>query len=342
MPQDRGIEFDGSRAPEASVNRRIQIVVWSLALVLACGLVAQLLISADTTKPNRLPRGLAGPVPPLPPEPIWPETRPSTAQESPETAHTPRAIDDEPPAKGQLPGPSAARPAPGARPESDRTVRSPSTTRAAAPKAVPSPASKPPMPKALATAPKTAPGLILLATLPPAKPLAAFQRSIRGRGVVFVVDQSSSMVTLMPAVKRELGHALSQLTPAHRFNVMFFADQMRYFETRLVRGTRKNTLRAWDWVKQRKASGNTRALQAFRTATHFEGAKTVVMLTDGALLDSEYRHIFSYVQARILRPEAARTTPCLMLVPLNPGIGRDVKLARLLTLIRRQPELAGD
>ncbi len=315
------------RSEHEQPRRSALILIWCAAGVLGLGLLLQVLRASDRATPVALPRSIAPAVPPLPPE--APESEPGLLAE----LRLPPAADSIEPARtGQSrPTPPAARSSTTTQPPTVRHSRPPG------PKA-PSPPKAPPRSGVVVP---SGSGPFPLMAYPVLKPLKAFGQTIRGSGVVFVVDQSSSMIKLMPAVKQELGRALSQLTRYHRFNLIFFDDEMHYFEQTLVMGTRRNKERAWQWIKPRKAHGKTRALQAFMTATRFSGARTVVLLTDGALQDSEYRYITSYVTRRVRHPAAARDTPCLRLVPLNPEIGRDAKLGRLLKLIKSQPELAG-
>lgn len=125
----------------------------------------------------------------------------------------------------------------------------------------------------------------LLMMIPP-KP--GPRRHVVAREQILVLDRSGSMSgERMKQARRSTQHALRQLDPDDRFNVVAFNDTTRSLFPEPVRATRAHVRRALGFVDGLDGDGGTEMLPALRTALAMkrdpELVRQVIFVTDGAI-----------------------------------------------------------
>jgi hypothetical protein len=94
----------------------------------------------------------------------------------------------------------------------------------------------------------------------------------RVRSVVYVVDASGPMVTILPRVLGEVQRSVSALSPTQRFGVVVLGDPgegappFRQFEGKLVDANPRNVGRLKDWLGTVSPSGRSNPLDGLRVA----------------------------------------------------------------------------
>jgi Ca-activated chloride channel family protein len=118
------------------------------------------------------------------------------------------------------------------------------------------------------------------------------------REIIFVVDTSGSMggVSIEQA-RASVAHALDQLRPQDRFNIIEFNSQHRALFRNAMPATRHHVQRAQEFVRLLDASGGTEMASALRAALAPTGAvdelqeqsvlRQVIFITDGAVGNEE-------------------------------------------------------
>ncbi|MGB2990692.1 MAG: VIT domain-containing protein [Candidatus Zixiibacteriota bacterium] len=123
-----------------------------------------------------------------------------------------------------------------------------------------------------------------LAMISPQVEVAADKTS--SKNIVFILDTSGSMKgEKIKQAKGALSFCLNSLNEGDRFNVIDFDDQIRTFETGLVRAGQENIREALSFVDKRKAEGGTNINDALLTGLEqiedASGASFIIFLTDG-------------------------------------------------------------
>ncbi|MGB7062543.1 MAG: VIT domain-containing protein [Candidatus Zixiibacteriota bacterium] len=123
-----------------------------------------------------------------------------------------------------------------------------------------------------------------LAMISPQVEVAADKTS--SKNIVFILDTSGSMKgEKIKQARGALSFCLNSLNEGDRFNVIDFDDQIRTFETGLVRAGQENIREALSFVDKREAEGGTNIHDALLTGLEqiedASGASFIIFLTDG-------------------------------------------------------------
>ncbi|HYE27848.1 MAG TPA: marine proteobacterial sortase target protein [Allosphingosinicella sp.] len=128
----------------------------------------------------------------------------------------------------------------------------------------------------------------LMAVLTP--PVGERRRAVGRREMVFVIDNSGSMAgDSIDQAKASLGHALTTLTPADRFNVIRFDDTMTELFDRPVAATAAQVAVAQRFTEGLEADGGTEMLPALKealvddTPADSQRLRQIIFLTDGEI-----------------------------------------------------------
>lgn len=100
------------------------------------------------------------------------------------------------------------------------------------------------------------------------------------RRIVFLCDASGSMLSVFPALQRQLRQSIDQLRPIQSFSVIIFSDNARAMSPNLVIANPENKRRAFDFVGQQSAAGGTRPATAIQQAFGMN-PELIFVLTDG-------------------------------------------------------------
>jgi VWA domain-containing protein len=147
-----------------------------------------------------------------------------------------------------------------------------------------------------------------------------------GQCICYVVDCSGSMVMALDYVRAELRRAISQLTPAQYFHVIFYAgaEPIELPPGRLIRASAPNRQRAIEFVNQVKlktVSDKTSAAPAVvkalnraltTSATNHLQANLVYLLTDGQYDHSYVADAVKRIQTQRIRPARINVISCGM------------------------------
>jgi Ca-activated chloride channel family protein len=106
------------------------------------------------------------------------------------------------------------------------------------------------------------------------------------KNIVFILDTSGSMKgEKIRQAKGALSFCLNSLNEGDRFNLIDFDDQVKSFETGLVRAGSENVQKALSFVDKTEADGGTNINEALLTGLRqieaAEGPSFVIFLTDG-------------------------------------------------------------
>lgn len=105
---------------------------------------------------------------------------------------------------------------------------------------------------------------------------------IYGQQIVFVLDTSGSMNNQrLPAAKRELIKAISNLRESVQFAIVVFNTDVKTWQKHLVYATPANKRAASSYIESQNARGTTASYDALETAFGFK-AEAIYFLTDGA------------------------------------------------------------
>lgn len=122
------------------------------------------------------------------------------------------------------------------------------------------------------------------------------------REVTFIVDRSGSMggMSIVQA-KAALLHALKELTPEDRFNIVQFSSDSESLFTTIVDASPENLQLARSYVERLHASGGTEMLGALRRAFASKGSsehvQQVIFITDGNV--SNETSLFNLIERKL-------------------------------------------
>ena len=100
------------------------------------------------------------------------------------------------------------------------------------------------------------------------------------RRIVFLCDASGSMLSVFPAMQRQLRQSIDQLRPIQSFSVVIFSDNVRSLSQNLIIANPDNKRRAFDFVATQSAAGGTRPSAAIQQAFAMN-PELIFVLTDG-------------------------------------------------------------
>ena len=100
------------------------------------------------------------------------------------------------------------------------------------------------------------------------------------RRIVFLCDASGSMLSVFPALQRQLRQSIDQLRPIQSFGVVIFSDVARVMTQSLVMGNPDNKRKAFDFVGQQSAAGGTKPSAGIQAAFALN-PELIFVLTDG-------------------------------------------------------------
>lgn len=100
------------------------------------------------------------------------------------------------------------------------------------------------------------------------------------RRIVFLCDASGSMLSVFPALQRQLRQSIDQLRPIQSFSVIIFSDNARALSPNLIIANPDNKRRAFEFVGQQSAAGGTRPSTAIQQAFSMN-PELIFVLTDG-------------------------------------------------------------
>ncbi|MBN2447605.1 MAG: hypothetical protein JXO22_12805 [Phycisphaerae bacterium] len=120
--------------------------------------------------------------------------------------------------------------------------------------------------------------------------------NVAANHIVYVVDFSGSIVTVVDDLKRELKLSIGRLKKSQTFNVILFYGKGRAltdsFESQLVPATEENRLRFVEWIDAKGAEGGTNPLPAVQRALS-QGPEAVFFFSDGLFEDDLVERITS-------------------------------------------------
>lgn len=123
---------------------------------------------------------------------------------------------------------------------------------------------------------------------------------IESDAVCFVIDVSGSMSTKagtgegipkIDAAKRALQGVIERCDPELAFNLIWFQNDARSWEEKLLEATEEARRRAQDFVRQMRAGGGTNVHAALELAFRDPRVDTIYLLSDGAPSAGEIRDV---------------------------------------------------
>ena len=160
-----------------------------------------------------------------------------------------------------------------------------------------------------------------------------FEIDTRGRTIVYIIDCSGSMAkhNAFRNAKAELLASLERLDPNHKFQVIFYSDQL--FEFRNRRGevdlhwaTAANLTLARAYINSMDHTGGTQHMPALMKALSY-GPEVIFFLTDGAEPS---------MSARQLDEVARKSNGKTAIHCIEFGLGPDLQIENFLHRLSRQ------
>lgn len=100
------------------------------------------------------------------------------------------------------------------------------------------------------------------------------------RRIVFLCDASGSMLSVFPALQRQLRQSIDQLRPIQSFGLVIFSENARTLSQNLIMGNPDNKRKAFEFVGQQSAAGGTRPSAGIQAAFAMN-PELIFVLTDG-------------------------------------------------------------